>query len=318
MFIPLLFMTGVVGRLFSEFAVTLSVSVIVSAIISLTLTPMMCGRLLRPLESQHPGHLSRVLENGFNALQRVYGVSLRWALRRQGLVLLVALATLAGTIGLYIVVPKGFLPQQDTGVILGVTQGAQDISITRLADMQNQAAEIAARDPAVANVVSFVGVGTINPTPNAGQLTMALKPIGQRSSAPNLIDRISNAITHIPGLSAWFKPVQDITLGTRASRTAYQYTLVDTDRSELNAWAPRLVDQLRTVPALRNVDSDQQNRGVADRDHRGPPGRGTARRDHAGDRGHALRQLRPAPGLDHLRAGQPVPRGPGIKQSLAG
>ena len=261
-FIPLLFMTGVVGRLFSEFAVTLSVSVIVSAIISLTLTPMMCGRLLRPLESQHPGHLSRALENGFNALQRAYGVSLRWALRRQGLVLLVALATLAGTIGLYIIVPKGFLPQQDTGVILGVTQGAQDISITRLADMQNQAAEIAARDPAVANVVSFVGVGTINPTPNAGQLTMALKPVGQRSSASNLIDRISNAITHIPGLSAWFKPVQDITLGTRASRTAYQYTLVDTDRSELNAWVPRLVDQLRTVPALRNVDSDQQNRGV--------------------------------------------------------
>ena len=261
-FIPLLFMTGVVGRLFSEFAVTLSVSVIVSAIVSLTLTPMMCGRLLRPIESQHPGRLSHALEHGFSALQRAYGTSLRWALRRQGLVLIVALATLAGTIGLYIVVPKGFLPQQDTGVILGVTQGAQDISITKLAAMQNQAAAIVARDPAVTNVVSFVGVGTINPTPNDGQLTIALKPIGQRSAAPTVIDRFRAAIAHIPGLSAWFKSVQDITLGTRASRTAYQYTLVDTDRTELNAWVPRLVDALRTEPALRNVGSDQQNLGA--------------------------------------------------------
>ncbi len=261
-FIPLLFMTGVVGRLFSEFAVTLSVSVIVSAVVSLTLTPMMCGRLLRPIESQHPGRISRALETAFTALQRAYGTSLRWALRRQALVLIVALATLGGTIGLYIIVPKGFLPQQDTGVILGVTQGAQDISITRLAALQNHAAETVVRDPAVANVVSFVGVGTINPTPNVGQLTIALKPIGQRSAAPAIIKRLGADIADIPGLSAWFKPVQDITLGTRASRTAYQYTLVDTDRTELSAWVPRLVDALRTVPALRNVDSDQQDLGA--------------------------------------------------------
>ncbi|MBV8457128.1 MAG: efflux RND transporter permease subunit, partial [Acetobacteraceae bacterium] len=186
-FIPLLFMTGVVGRLFSEFAVTLSVAVVVSAVISLTLTPMLCGRILRPIEEQHPGHLARTLEAGFAVMLSGYRTSLRWGLRRQRLILLIAIGTLAGTIGLYVIVPKGFLPQQDTGVILGVTQAAQDVSISRLADMQNHAAAIIARDPAATNVVSFVGAGTINPTPNVGQLTIALKPIRQRSTAPMII-----------------------------------------------------------------------------------------------------------------------------------
>ncbi len=261
-FIPLLFMTGVVGRLFSEFAMTLSIAVVVSAVISLTLTPMMCGRILRPIEDQHPGRVSRALEGGFTALQSGYRRSLRWALRHQRMVLLIATATLAGTIGLYVVVPKGFLPQQDTGVILGVTQAAQDVSISRLAAMQNQAAEVIARDPAVTNVVSFVGAGTINATPNTGQLTIALKPIGQRDGAPVVIERLSHDIAGVPGLTGWFRPVQDITLGARASRTAYQYTLVDTDRDELNTWTPKLVDQLQRVPILRGVASDQQNEGA--------------------------------------------------------
>jgi hydrophobe/amphiphile efflux-1 (HAE1) family protein len=261
-FIPLLFMTGVVGRLFSEFAVTLSVAVVVSAVISLTLTPMLCGRILRPIEEQHPGRLARTLEAGFAAMLSAYRSSLRWGLRRQRFILLIALSTLAGTIGLYVMVPKGFLPQQDTGVILGVTQAAQDVSISRLSDMQNHAAAIIAREPAATNVVSFVGAGTINPTPNVGQLTIALKPIRQRSAAPAIIGRLADDIREIPGLTAWFKPVQDITLGTRATRTAYQYTLVDTDRPELIDWTAKLVDALRTVRILRGVASDQQAAGA--------------------------------------------------------
>ena len=261
-FIPLLFMTGVVGRLFSEFAMTLSIAVVVSAVVSLTLTPMMCGRILRPIEEQHPGLLARTLEGGFNRLLGWYRHSLGWALRRQGLVLLVAVATLAGTIGLYVVVPKGFLPQQDTGVLLGVTQGAQDVSIPRLASMQNQAAGAIARDPAVTGVVSFVGAGTINATPNTGQLTIPLKPIGARDPAPAVISRLQNDITAIPGLTAWFKPVQDVTIGARVSRTAYQYTLLDTDATELAEWTPKLVAALAAAPPLRGVASDQQDDGL--------------------------------------------------------
>jgi multidrug efflux pump len=261
-FIPLLFMTGVVGRLFSEFAVTLSVAVVVSAVVSLTLTPMMCGRILRPLQEQHPGLLARTLEGGFDRLLGGYRRTLRLALRHQPLVLLVAVGTLAGTVGLYLAVPKGFLPQQDTGVVMGVTQAAQDVSIPRLSAMQNQVAGQIAGDAAVTGVVSFVGAGTINATPNTGQLTVALKPIGQRSGAAAVIARFARHVAVIPGLTAWFKPVQDITLGARVSRTAYQYTLLDTDAAELAAWTPKLVSRLAASPQFAGVTSDQQNEGA--------------------------------------------------------
>ncbi len=260
-FIPLLFMTGVVGRLFSEFAVTLSVAVIVSAVVSLTLTPMMCGRLLRPTHAEHPGALSRGLEAGFEAMLALYRRTLALALRHQSLVLAVAAATLAGTIALYVVVSKGFLPQQDTGVVVGVIEGPQSISIPRLALLQNQVAEQIARDPAVASVVSFVGAGTINATPNTGQLTVALKPLGSRDPARTVIARMQSAVNRVPGLSAYFRSVQDITLGARASRTEYQYTLMDTDRAELALWTPRLVDALQRMPSIANVASDQQDLG---------------------------------------------------------
>eukprot|EP01035_Chromulina_nebulosa_P039195 gene39196-52985_t len=167
-FIPLLFMTGVVGRLFSEFAVTLSVAVIVSAVVSLTLTPMMCGRLLRPAADEAPGRISRLFERGFEALLAGYRRTLSWSLRHEGFVLLVSAVTLVGTVGLYLVVPKGFLPLQDTGVIVAVTEAEQSISIARMSELQLQAANIAQADPAVAGVVAFVGAGAINPTPNAG------------------------------------------------------------------------------------------------------------------------------------------------------
>jgi hydrophobe/amphiphile efflux-1 (HAE1) family protein len=260
-FIPLLFMTGVVGKLFQEFAVTLSVAVVISAVVSLTLTPMMCGQLLRPASERRPGWLSRTTEAGFDATLAFYHRTLRWALGRQGLILLVAAATLIGTVWLYIIVPKGFLPQQDTGVILAVTEAAESISIPRLAQLQAQIAEIVDRDPAVVSVVSFIGAGTINATPNVGRLTIALKPIGQRDAVATVIGRLAAATVGVPGITAFFQPVQDIQIGSRVSRTQFQYTLIDTDTDELSVWAPKLLARLRSLPQIEDVASDQQDNG---------------------------------------------------------
>ncbi len=261
-FIPLLFMGGVVGRLFKEFSVTLSVAVVVSAVVSLTLTPMMCGRFLRPAQEERPGRIARLSEAGFDRLLAAYRSSLIWSLRHQTMVLLIGVATLVGTIGLYLVVPKGFLPQQDTGVLVAVTEASQSISIPRLIELQTQVARIVEHDPAVTGVVSFVGAGTINATPNTGRLTIALKPIGQRDSAPVVIARLQQSIAGVPGITAFFQPVQDIQIGTRLSRTQFQYTLMDTDPAELALWGPKLLRRLSDDPALMNVATDQQNDGL--------------------------------------------------------
>jgi multidrug efflux pump len=261
-FIPLLFMTGVVGRLFKEFSVTLTVAVVVSAVISLTLTPMMCGQLLRPAAEQQHGLFSRLSEAAFDALLAGYRRTLGWALRRQTLVLLGAVATFVGTIFLYVVVPKGFLPQQDTGTIVGVMEASQDISIPALSALQAQAAAIAARDPAVTGVASFVGAGTINATPNTGQLTIALKPRRARDGIDVVIARLAPQLATIPGLTVFLQPVQDIQIGARTSRTQFQYTLVDTDAAELAAWSPRMLQALRHQKALTDVASDQQTDGL--------------------------------------------------------
>ena len=260
-FIPLLFMTGVIGRLFNEFAVVLSVSVIVSAAVSLTLTPMMCGRILRAEE--RPGIVAGLFERGFARLAAWYGWSLRWALRRQALMLLLAGSTLAGTLLLYAAVPKGFLPQQDTGLIVATTEAAQSVSISRMAELQAEVASRLRGDPAVAGVVSFVGAGTINATPNAGRITAVLKPRRERPGANAVAARLQRSLAGLPGLSVLMQPVQDIQIGTRLSRTQYQYTLLDTDRRELAEWAPRLVAALERSPALRDVSSDQQDQGFA-------------------------------------------------------
>ena len=260
-FIPLLFMTGVVGRLFKEFSVTLSVAVVVSAVVSLTLTPMMCGRLLRPAAAEHHGRIARISEAGFDAMLAGYRHTLAWSFRHQTFVLLVGAATLVGTVLLYVVAPKGFLPQQDTGVVVAITEASQSISIPRLLELQTVAADRIARDPAVTGVVSFVGAGTINATPNTGRLTIALKPIGQRDAVALVIARLQRMIGDIPGLAAYFQPVQDITIGTRVSRTQYQYTLVDTSTAELATWTPRLVAALARSPVVTDVTSDQQNEG---------------------------------------------------------
>ena len=260
-FIPLLFMTGVVGRLFQEFAVTLSVAVVVSAVVSLTLTPMMCGRLLRPASEEKPGLIARASERGFDWVLALYRRTLAISLRYETLMLLVALATLGGTIWLYVIVPKGFLPQQDTGVIVAVTEASQSVSIPRLAGLQAQVADIVAADPAVTGVVSFIGAGTINATANSGRLTIALKPIHQRDAAPVIIARLTREIAGVAGISAFFQPVQDIQIGTRVSRTQFQYTLVDTDPAELAEWGPKLLTKLQSLPELADVASDQQNDG---------------------------------------------------------
>jgi multidrug efflux pump len=256
-FIPLLFMTGVIGRLFGAFAVTLSTAVVVSAVVSLTLTPMMCGQFLRPDKRQV------VKAGAFDWVLGAYRRSLRVALRHQGLVLALALATLVGTIVLYIFVPKDFLPQEDTGTIAAVTEAAQDISIPAISALQAKAVAIIEQDPAVSGVVSFVGAGTVNATPDTGAITIALRPRDQRDTMRVVVERLAGRLKSLPGLVVFLRPVQDVQLGARASRTQFQYTLVDTDGAELARWAPRLLARLQTAKQVANVTSDQQDQGLA-------------------------------------------------------
>ncbi len=258
-FIPLLFMGGVVGRLFKEFSVTLSVAVAVSAAVSLTLTPMMCGRLLRPHVAAPPSRTERF----FGGVLDRYRGSLVVSLRHQGLVLGIAVLTLVGTVALYVVVPKGFLPQQDTGAIVATTEAAQNVSVPAMSALQLRAAAVVERDPAVESVASLVGAGSVNPTPNVGRLSIVLKPRRQREAVRAVIARLQTALAGVPGLSVFMQPVQDIQIGARVSRTQYQYTLTDTDQAELEHWTPLLLDRLRQSPDLAHVTSDQQEDGFA-------------------------------------------------------
>jgi len=262
-FIPLLFMTGLVGRLFREFALTLTIAVVASAVVSLTLTPMMCGRLLRPAHQAEPGWLRRLAERGLDRLLSGYRRSLDWVLERQGLTLLVAVATLVLTVLLYIVVPKGFLPLQDTGLITAVTEAAADVSFEQMQRLQAQVADVIARDPDVTGVASLVGAGTTNTTANAGHLTITLRPRDDRASAaPEIVARLQRQLASVAGMSVYFQPVQDIQISTRPSRTQYQYTLVDTDAREVAQWSDKLLQALRASPALRGVASDLQENGL--------------------------------------------------------
>jgi len=266
-FIPLLFMGGVVGRLFKEFSVTLSIAVIVSAIVSLTLTPMMCGRILRPKQDTRPSRTDRA----FTRLLDAYRRSLIISIRHNRLVVGLAMLTLAGTVVLYLIIPKGFLPQQDTGAIVGTTEAAQNISVPAMGALQLRAAAIVEADPAVSGVASLVGAGAVNPSPNVGRLSITLKPRRQRDSAPVVVNRLQRKLAIIPGLTVYLQPVQDIQIGARISRTQYQYTLMDTDAAELTEWLPKLMARMRQAPELRDVTSDQQPNGwateiVVDRD----------------------------------------------------
>ncbi len=260
-FIPLLFMTGLVGRMFREFALTLTIAVVASAVVSLTLTPMMCSRLLR-----HSGGGDNALSRRFSGLLdrtvEAYHRSLIWVLRHQGKTLLVTLATLAATIFLYIVMPKGFLPLQDTGLITAVTEAGTDVSFDEMQRRQNQIEAIVRADPDVTGVVSVIGVSPLNATPNAGRLAIALKTRDQRSAHVDaIIARLKDAVAGIPGMKVYFQATQDIQISTRVSRAQYQYTLVGTDAGAVLEWAEKLTRKLRGDPALNEVASEAQEGG---------------------------------------------------------
>jgi multidrug efflux pump len=262
--IPLLFMGDVVGRLFREFAVTLGVTIVVSAIVSLTLTPMMCARLLHHKPEAEQSRLFRASERAFRAVIEFYGRTLRWVLQHQRATLVVALATLALTAYLYVVVPKGFFPVQDTGQILGISEAPPSISFPAMAERQQALARVILQDPAVENLSSFIGVDGIDTTLNNGRIQINLKPIAERKiSASEVIRRLRTSLgAEVPGITLYMQPVQDLTVDDRVSRTQFQYTLEDPNTDELNKWVGRFVTELQKLPELRDVASDQQNFGL--------------------------------------------------------
>jgi len=261
--IPLLFMGDIVGRLFREFAITLSVTILVSAVVSLTLTPMMCARLLRHAPEAAQSRFYRASERFFNATIERYATTLRWVLEHQTATLWTAAATLVGTIFLYVIVPKGFFPVQDTGVILGVSEASQTISFAAMAERQQALTKIILEDPAVQSLSSFIGVDGINTTINSGRIQVNLKPLEARQvSASDVIRRLQPQLGTVQGITLFMQPVQDLTVEDRVSRTQYQYSVECPDAKELHAWVPRLVEKLQTLPELRDVASDQQNGGL--------------------------------------------------------
>ena len=261
--IPLLFMGDIVGRLFREFALTLAAAILVSAVVSLTLTPMMCAKLLKPAHEHHPGPFSRAAERVFDGLLAFYGRTLRWVLRRQSLTLVVAVGTLVLTLFLYTVVSKGLFPVQDTGVILGISEAPQNISFDAMGQRQRALSREILKDPAVASISSFIGIDGTNTTLNSGRIQITLKPLDERGvSVSEVIDRLRPALAQVNGITLYLQPIQDLTVDDRVSRTQYQYSLEDPDEAELRAWAPRVVTSLGRLPELRDVASDQLDQGL--------------------------------------------------------
>ncbi|HKD58486.1 MAG TPA: efflux RND transporter permease subunit [Hyphomicrobiaceae bacterium] len=262
-FIPLLFMTGLVGRMFREFALTLTIAVVISAVVSLTLTPMMCARMLHRETGNPPSWLARTLNAAVEAVVAGYHKSLLWVLRHERATLLSTLATLAITVGLYLIMPKGFLPLQDTGMVQAVLEASPEVSFAEMVKLQATIAGIARADPDVEGVVTVVGVSSLNPTPNAGHLKIALKPRDlRRASVADIIDRLKEKVAAIPGVLVYFQAVQDVQVSTRISRALYQYTLVGSDEKDVADWAARLTERLRFAPALREVVSEAQDGGL--------------------------------------------------------
>jgi len=261
--IPLLFMGDIVGRLFREFAITLSAAILVSAAVSLTLTPMLCARLLRGHEERKPGPVARASQAVFNRILDFYTRTLRVVLDHQPATLLVAVATLGLTVLLYVVVPKGLFPIQDTGVILGISEAPQSVSFPAMVQRQRALGQAILRDPAVETLSSFIGIDGTNVTLNSGRLLITLKPLAERrASVGEIIDRLRPRLAEVDGITLYLQPVQDLTVEDRVSRTQYQYSLENPSVDQLNTWAPRLVESLRARPELRDVASDQQDRGL--------------------------------------------------------
>ena len=260
--IPLLFMGGVVGRLFHEFALTLSVTILISAAVSLTLTPMMCSRLLTAKADRRPSRFFQASEGVYERIINSYSKGLKWVLDHQPLTLLVAFVTLLLTVFLYVIAPKGFIPLQDTGVIQGISQARQNISFTAMADEQQELADVILKDPAVESISSFIGADGINATLNSGRILINLKPLAERKiSASDVIRRLQPALANIQDITLFMQPVQDLTVEDRASATQYQFTLEDANSDELKTMTAKFVDQLKVLPELRDVATDQQNNG---------------------------------------------------------
>ncbi len=262
--IPLLFMGGIIGRLFREFAVTLAVAITVSALLSLTLTPMMCAHLLQPEPPpEKRSALYKLSERGFEWMIAFYDKGLKVVLKHQLATLLVTLATVAFTVHLAIIVPKGFFPQEDTGLINGVTEAPPDVSFPRMMRLQEEAAGVVLNDPDVESVASFIGSDGTNPTTNSGRLTINLKPRAQRSTdASTIIARLEPKLHDLDGISVYLQSVQDLQIDSRVSRTQFQYTLEDADPAELAEWAPKVLEELKKLPQLSDVASDQETAGL--------------------------------------------------------
>jgi hydrophobe/amphiphile efflux-1 (HAE1) family protein len=261
-FIPLLFMGGLVGRLFHEFAMTLSAAIVVSGVVSLTLTPMLCSRFLRPQSEGSRGPFYRACEWGFDTMLGVYEWGLKWVLRNQALMLVVWGLTFCLTIWLYNIVPKTFFPQQDTGMIMGTTEASQDISFKAMKVLQDRVAQVVMADPAVDTMGSFVGSGGGNST-NNGRMFISLKPKSQRdATADQVIARIRHKVSSLTGITLFMQAIQDLRFGGRLTKSQYQYALQCGNLDELNQWAPRMVAKLRQYPGLKDVTSDQLNAGL--------------------------------------------------------
>ncbi|HWZ40841.1 MAG TPA: efflux RND transporter permease subunit [Bradyrhizobium sp.] len=261
-FIPLFLMGGYVGKLFQEFAITITASLILSLIISLTLTPMMCARLLKDESRKKHGRLYLLSERGFDSLLALYARGLRVVLRHRFITLLVMLSTIALTGYLYVIIPKGFFPQQDTGQITGITEASQDISFPAMAERQQAIVDILLKDPAIESVANYIGPGGPTATLNQGRVFIVLKPKPERKvSADQVINRLKPKLAHIQGIVLYMQSAQDITIGARLSKTQYQYTLTDADSDELNHWSAIYLEKLRALDGITDVASDQANAG---------------------------------------------------------
>ncbi len=262
-FIPLLFMSGLVGRMFREFALTLTIAVVTSMVVSLTLTPMMCSRLLKPMHEEFAVPGLAAASRFIDRMVELYHRTLLMVLRHQPATLIVTFFTIVATIGLYVIAPKGFLPLQDTASIIAVTEAGADVSFAEMQSRQTATADAIKADPDVTGVVSVIGAGAVNPTTNVGRLVLTLRPKGERTTdIIAVIERLKERVAAIPGMNVYFQPVQDIQISTQASRSQYQYTLTGTDAKQVSLWAGKLVAELRKDPLFRDVSSEAQDGGL--------------------------------------------------------
>jgi len=259
-FIPILLMGGIVGRLFREFAVTLSIAIAVSLVVSLTVTPMMCGKFLRSTDKEKHGRIYHFSEKIFDTALKLYSRSLKLVLRHQPLTLLITIGTAALSVYLYVIVPKGFFPQQDTGRVMGSVQAAQDISFAAMQAKMRQFVGLVMKDPAVQTIVGFAGGNT---STNSGRMFITLKPLEERKiSADQVIGRLRRKLSVVPGATLYMQSAQDLTIGGRMSQAQFQYTLQGESLKDLNYWSPMLLQKLRSLPELRDVNTDQQDKGL--------------------------------------------------------